>query len=363
MLAADFEDTATGGNHPVIGVTPIYDNTWYHAAAAYDGVNFKIYLNDVQDGSVATTATPRSDSIQHAAIGTALGSGGLIPSGQTQGFFQGQMDEVRIWNVGRTGADIISTMGIAVAPPAAGLIGRWALDDGSGVSATDSAGANPGTLQPAAAPPSWVTGSPFAFTAPAAGNYGMKLTGTLAAGDYVTFGKALNLGASKFTLEAWIKRQATGATTTTGTGGVTAIPIISKGMAEADGSNVDMNYFLGINATNALTADFEDTATGLNHPVTAATTGPTAAVIANDNTWHHVAATYDGGTWRLYMDGALKTTLAVGAFTPRFDSIQHAAIGTALNSTGGVGANQQGFFGGVVDEVRIWNYARSDAQT
>ena len=28
----------------------------------------------------------------------------------------------------------------------------------------------------------------------------------------------------------------------------------------------------------------------------------------------------------------------------------------------GVGANQQGFFGGVVDEVRIWNYARSDAQ-
>src|SRR5439155_285045 len=230
VLGADFEDTATGGNHPVIGVTPIYDNTWYHAAAAYDGVNFKIYLNDVQDGSVATTATPRSDSIQHAAIGTALGSGGLIPSGQTQGFFQGQMDEVRIWNVGRTGADIISTMGIAVAPPAAGLIGRWALDDGSGLSATDSAGANPGTLQPA---------------------------------------------------------------------------------------------------------------TGLNHPVTAATTGRTAAVIANDNTWHHVAATYDGGTWRLYMDGALKTTLAVGAFTPRFDSIQHAAIGTALNSTGGVGANQQ----------------------
>ena len=90
VLAADFEDTATGGNHPVIGVTPIYDNTWYHAAAAYDGTNFKIYLNDVQDGSVATTATPRSDSIQHAAIGTALGSGGLIPSGQTQGFFQGQ---------------------------------------------------------------------------------------------------------------------------------------------------------------------------------------------------------------------------------------------------------------------------------
>ncbi len=106
-------------------------------------------------------------------------------------------------------------------------------------------------------------------------------------------------------------------------------------MAEVEGSTVDMNYFLGISAaTGRLAADFEDTATGGNHPING-----TAAIPA-DGSWHHVAATYDGTTWQLYVDGALDATLSVGAFTPRFDSIQHAAIGTALNSTGGVTSGQ-----------------------
>ena len=43
---------------------------------------------------------------------------------------------------------------------------------------------------------------------------------------------------------------------------------------------------------------------------------------------------------------------------PRFDSIQHAGLGTAFTSTG-VAA---GFFAGALDEARVWNYARSAAQ-
>ena len=128
-------------------------------------------------------------------------------------------------------------------------------------------------------------------------------------------------------------------------------------MAETEGGTVDMNYFLGIRqADNVLVADFEDTATGLNHPVAGVTPIPA------DGVWHHAAATYDGTTWRLYLDGALQTQLVVGAFTPQFNSIQHAALGSALNSTGGIGSQTQGFFGGTLDEVRIWNVARSAAQ-
>ena len=93
----------------------------------------------------------------------------------------------------------------------------------------------------------------------------------------------------------------------------------------------------------------------MNHPVAGMTPIPV------DNVWHHAAVTYDGTTWRLYLDGVLQTPLVVGAFTPRFDSIQHAALGTALNSTGGV-SGQRGFFGGTLDEARIWNFARSAAQ-
>ena len=86
--------------------------------------------------------------------------------------------------------------------------------------------------------------------------------------------------------------------------------------------------------------------------------------IPADGAWRHAAVTYDGTTWRVYLNGVLETTLNVGNFTPRFDSIQHAALGTALNSTGIVTAGQtQGSFDGViVDEARIWNYARSTQQ-
>jgi VCBS repeat-containing protein len=174
---------------------------------------------------------------------------------------------------------------------------------------------------------------------------------------FVTFGAAPRLGASTFTLETWFRRDGAGVATFTGTTGITAIPLVTKGMAELDGSNVDMNYFLGIRQSdNVLVADFEDMATGGNHPVAG-----TTAIVAN-GAWHHAAASYDGTTWRLYLDGALQTQLVVGAFTPRFDSIQHAALGTALNSTGGVGTQTQGFFDGALDEARIWNYARSPQQ-
>jgi len=73
----------------------------------------------------------------------------------------------------------------------------------------------------------------------------------------VTFGSAAQLGASVFTLECWFKRTATGVATSTGSGGVTAaIPLVTKGRSEGDGSNIDCNYFLGINTTgNVLCAD------------------------------------------------------------------------------------------------------------
>ena len=127
---------------------------------------------------------------------------------------------------------------------------------------------------------------------------------------------------------------------------------MTKGRAEAETpANLNMNYFLGIDATSGvLVADFEDTAGGANHPVA----GQTAV---SSNVWHHAAASFDGSSWRLYLDGVLEAKLAVAA-TPEASSLQHAALGSALNSTG-VAA---GFFQGALDEARVWNLARTGAQ-
>ena len=173
--------------------------------------------------------------------------------------------------------------------------------------------------------------------------------------DYVSFGPAPGLGAATFTVETWFKRTGAGVSTSTGYGGADAIPLVTKGRAEVDGDNRDMNYFLGIRTSdNVLVADFEEGATGAspgqNHPVAGVTP------IAN-NVWYHAAATYDGTKWQLFLNGALEAELVVGQ-PPRSDSIQYAALGSAIDSTGAAA----GFLNGVLDEVRIWNYAHSAQQ-
>jgi hypothetical protein len=175
--------------------------------------------------------------------------------------------------------------------------------------------------------------------------------------DHVTFGQAANLGAAAFTLECWMRKLGPGLTSSSGNGGITAVPLVTKGRGEAENSNVDCNYFFGLLPSGALAADFEQFyadggAAGQNYPVTGVSTS------AADGAWHHVAATYDGSNWVLYLDGSVDRTLYVGPHTPRFDSIQHAGLGVALNSSG----VPEGAFEGTLDDVRIWNYARSAAQ-
>lgn len=174
---------------------------------------------------------------------------------------------------------------------------------------------------------------------------------------YVAMGPAPSLGLGAFTLECWFLETGAGTVVGTGTGGVTGRPLITKGRNEADGSNVDCNYFLGLDTDGHLVADFEampalGIPAGENFPLT----GVGRAI---PGAWNHAAVTYDSTGWRLYLNGELDAigTPPFGAL-PREDSIQHFGIGTALNSTG-VAA---GFFQGVIDEVRIWNRARSSEE-
>lgn len=181
---------------------------------------------------------------------------------------------------------------------------------------------------------------------PPAGTEALSFDGS---DDYVTFGDNPALKLGTFTLECWFKREAGGTGASTGSGGITGMPLITKGRGQSDGSNVDCNYFFGIDETSGvLVADFEDLATGLNHPISGSTVVPVGV-------WQHGVATFDGSTWRLYLNGKLESEASTDGQVPRNDSIQHAGIGTAMNSTGVT----EGNFAGVIDEARIWNYARS----
>ena len=137
---ADFEEGAAGAspglNHPVLGVTPITTGLWYHAAATYDGTTWRLYLNGTLDRELAVGAyTPEASSIQHAGLATAMTSTGVA-----SGYFNGVLDEVRIWNVARSGAEIAANANTQITGAQTGLVGRWALDEGTGTTVAGSAG-------------------------------------------------------------------------------------------------------------------------------------------------------------------------------------------------------------------------------
>ncbi len=188
--------------------------------------------------------------------------------------------------------------------------------------------------------------------------------------SYVSMGfgaATASLNTSSFTVECRFMRTGPGVTASTGTGGITtALPLVAKGVGEGDGSNLDANYFLGIdNVTGKLVADFEQlNATnngtaynaGQNFPVFGST-------VLQNGVFYHVAATYDTATavWKLYVNGIAETTTqTIPTFVgvaPRNDNIQGLGIGTTVNSTGA----RAGFFHGLIDEARIWNFARTGA--
>ena len=99
--------------------------------------------------------------------------------------------------------------------------------------------------------------------------------------------------------------------------------------------------------TGILETDFEEYLTGANHPVVGTT--PTLP-----NVWYHGAVTYDGQFLRLYLNGVLEKEHNEQGALPRFDSVQHVAIGSALNTLG----QPSGWFDGVLDELLLFRGER-----
>ena len=112
-LATDFEEGAprrTGANHGFLGNTVVTKNVWHHAAVTYDGSVFRLYLDGALDGtSPPINQPPRSDSTHTVGIGTAFHNPHRPHHAPAR--FQGQIDEVRIWNAARSLAQIQGAMG------------------------------------------------------------------------------------------------------------------------------------------------------------------------------------------------------------------------------------------------------------
>jgi hypothetical protein len=132
----------------VTGNTSIPANTWVHVAGHWDGAVMRVFVNGVQDAAgLASNRPPKPGS-------TALKIGERGNAGVGNTFFNGMIDEVRVWNGARTAAQLNANKGVCIPAGTPNLRGYWKMDEGTGATTADASGnANTGSLINA---PAWV---------------------------------------------------------------------------------------------------------------------------------------------------------------------------------------------------------------
>jgi hypothetical protein len=101
---------------------------WVHLAGVYDGTRWRLYRNGEEVAS-----TPDSVGAVPVKAPWAIGARG----GGSERFFDGELAEVRLWNIPRSPEQVREDMHRAPKPDAQGLVGSWALSEGRGAIAGD----------------------------------------------------------------------------------------------------------------------------------------------------------------------------------------------------------------------------------
>ncbi len=177
-----------------VSTQPLEADRWQHVAmTAAVGQPTKVFI----DGQLAGTA-PNSLSSASVVSGTYNGAqwGAANYHGNEHSFLQGRLDEFRISNIARTDSQILAAYRSLVDPLAAGLVGHWTFDEGSGTTASDASGnSNDGVLVDN---PTWSPDTPGAFS-----SHSLAFDGD----DYISVDhhSSLDLATNDFTTAAWIK--------------------------------------------------------------------------------------------------------------------------------------------------------------
>ena len=142
--------------------------------------------------------------------------------------------------------------------------------------------------------------------------------------DYVKADHKSYLNTTNLTVEAWVKADPTQ---------VGYATIVDKGSNTSNGNGWSLQF----DGSNGNVRFWNANAVAVS------------STTIKDNAWHHVAATFDGSNYKIYVDGALENTVLSSTAPINNDSALF--IGNSLAG----GTN----FKGVLDEVRVWNVART----
>ena len=295
---------------------------WFHGAAGNTGQLY-VKINGVKipyDGSAGNLAGAAWQpwNIDLTSAGVNLQSVSSMTIGVEGNGAAGTLyvDDVRLYAYPR---ELVTP----VQPNAAGLMAHYPLDG----NANDIAGGHNGTA------------SAGVSYAPGKIGQALKLNGN----DYVDCGNPtqLDFGTGDWTVAAWINM----ATSMTG-------PNIIFSNGGDDSGGIRYVLSMGQSADHTITLTVDDNATKVES---------IGKVVVDDGQWHHVIGLRKGTSLRVYVDSfqdGADVTVAAG-YNLAGTSQANAFIGAGYSFANKV---IQKFYTGTIDDVRIYNYALSDAE-
>ncbi|MFM2439128.1 MAG: hypothetical protein RLZ16_125, partial [Bacteroidota bacterium] len=139
--------------------------------------------------------------------------------------------------------------------------------------------------------------------------------------DHINFKNNFNLNSGNFSIETWVKSNATNGNIQT---------ILSKHLSPTSADGYDLRL-----VNNAISFNWNTNSITATHAI-------------DTNRWYHIAVTFDGTNYKLYLDGLLDKT--VSGANPTSNSIDFILGAMSQNNT-----IPNNYYNGWMDEVRIWN--------
>ncbi len=295
------------------------DNAWHHWAGTYNATNRVRCL--YRDGVLMASNVAAQDF---------QGTGPLRIGGEPfddPASFAGAIDDVRIWNVARSQADIAANLSAPLAGTEPNLLAYWKLDEGAGTTTADATtnGFN-GVLVNG---PSWTSSS--VPQAPAGWATALSMDGT---DDYVS--ATIPALASNYTFSAWVYLRVGGISG----GGRNVVGVLSA--ASCGGSTELMVRGLTTSSTDPQYLELGRCGAFVG----TLSTGTVAL-----NQWVHIAVTVSSNKQvNYFVNGSPAGSWNAGAL--------NLTLGPGIT----LGDNTVRQFNGALDEVQIWNRARTQTE-
>jgi hypothetical protein len=151
-LLCGTRNSAAGSNTFAVSNTQLDVDVWQHVAVVFDNGEVRLFVHGLLDSAQPGMHIPQ-------ATGQAVSLG--REKSHNPNFYSGLMDEVRIWNVARTAAEIASDMTASLSGSEPGLVAYWPMNEGAGDTAFDLTGNGHDmrlgdSVGPDSADPTWV---------------------------------------------------------------------------------------------------------------------------------------------------------------------------------------------------------------